>query len=371
MNRSALLTLLPSALVLALALSACSQKEAPAPSPRPVVAMPAAADDILPRWSLPGQIDARYTTPLSFRVSGKIIERRVRLGDTVSAGQAVARVDAADASKSADSAKAQVAAAQAQLDFSKRQWDRDRAQSKENLISAAQLEQSQNAYAVALAQRNQLAQQAGLAGNQLLYTSLIVEHAGIITAELADTGQNVTAGQAVYNLAWSGDIDAVCDVPENILNGLTIGQRANVTVGSLPGKTFVATLRELSPAADPQSRSFRAKFTIANPSPELRLGLTANIAFEQTAGLSTEPTFTLPATALFHEGPEPALWIVKAPENTLELRPVKVLRYDARTITVSSGLKAGERVVWQGVHTVAAGQQVRPIGPLHPEDVAS
>ena len=51
-------------------------------------------------------------------------------------------------------------------------------------------------------------------------------------------------------------------------NGLTIGQRANVTVGSLPGKTFVATLRELSPAADPQSRSFRAKFTIANPSPE-------------------------------------------------------------------------------------------------------
>lgn len=371
MNRSALLTLLPSALVLAVALSACGQKEAPALPPRPVVAMPAKADDILPQWSLPGQIDARYSTPLSFRVGGKIIERRVRLGDTVSAGQAVARVDPADASKTAESAKAQVSAAQAQLDFAKRQLDRDRAQAKENLISSAQLEQSQNAYAVALAQRNQLTQQAGLAGNQLSYTSLVVEHAGVITAELADTGQNVAAGQAVYNLAWAGDIDAVCDVPENILAGLTLGQPATVTVGSLPGKTFAATLRELSPAADPKSRTFRAKLTIENPPPELRLGLTANIAFEQTAGLSAEPTFTLPATALFHEGPEPALWIVRAPENILELRPVTVLRYDARTITVSNGLKAGERVVWQGVHTVSAGQEVRPIGPLHPEDFAS
>jgi len=79
----------------------------------------------------------------------------------------------------------------------------------------------------------------------------------------------------------------------------------------------------------------------------------------------------VPATALFHDGREPAVWIVKPEADTLELRRVQVLRYDARTVTLSQGLAAGERVVWQGVHTVSAGEKVRPVPPLHPEDFAS
>lgn len=361
---------LPAALAIAVALSACGRKEAPAPAPRPVVAMPAKADERLPAWTLPGEVQARYSTPLSFRVGGKIIERQVRLGDSVTPGQIVAKLDPADATKNAAAAKAQLSAAQHQLDYARQQLDRDRAQARENLIAANQLEQTRNAYASALAQRDQAAQQAALSADQLKYTTLQADHAGVITAEQADTGQNVAAGTPVYQLAWSGDIDAICDVPESVLAGLAVGQRATVTLGPLPGKTFTAVLREIAPAADPQSRTYRVKLTLDSPSPDVRLGMTANISFDNR-GSDSQATYTVPATALFHDGKEPAVWVVKPQEDTLELRRVQVLRYDARTVTLAGGVKAGERLVWQGVHTVSAGEKVRAVPPLHPEDFAS
>jgi membrane fusion protein, multidrug efflux system len=357
-------------LLVVTALAACGKKEAPPPALRPVVAVAIQSDGQPPRATLPGQIEPRYSTPLSFRVGGKIIERRVRLGDAVKAGQIVARLDPADASKNSASAAAQLDAAQHQLDYAKQQLDRDRAQAAENLIAPAQLEQTQNAYASALAQRNQAQQQAALSADQLKYTTLAADHAGVITSEQADTGQNVTAGQAVYNLAWNGDIDVVCDVPESALAALSVGERANVTLAALPGKAFTARVRELSPAADPQSRTYRAKLTIEASTPDVRLGMTADVTFAQAAPVHNAASFTLPSTALFHDNQQPAVWVVKS-DSALELRRVDVARYGERTVTVTRGLNAGERVVWQGVHTVSAGEKVRVVAPLHPEDFAS
>ncbi len=352
------------------ALAACSGPEQAPQAAVPVLVVHPAEQAGQGAASFPGTIRARQESPLSFRVGGKIIERKVRLGDTVKPGQVVARLDPADATKNAAAARAQLSAAQHQLDYAKQQLDRDRAQARENLIAANQLEQTRNAYASALAQRDQAAQQAALSADQLNYTTLVADHAGVITAEQADTGQNVAAGQAVYNLAWSGDVDALCDVPESVLAGLAIGQRATVTLAPLTGKTFSAVLREIAPAADPQSRTYRAKLTLESPSPEVRLGMTANISFDNRQA-NGATTYTVPATALFHDGTEPAVWIVKPQEDTLELRRVQVLRYDARSVTLSQGVQAGERVVWQGVHAVSAGEKVRAVPPLHPEDFAS
>jgi multidrug efflux system membrane fusion protein len=358
------------------ALAACSKKEPAAPAPRPVVALAVHADgSAMAAASLPGEVQARYSTPLSFRVGGKIIERRVRLGDVVKNGQILARLDPADAQKNAGSAQAQLEAAQHSLVYAKQQLDRDQAQAKENLIAPAQLEQTTNAYASAAAQRDQAAQQAALSKDQLQYTTLIADHAGVITAEQADTGQNVSAGQAVYNLAWSGDIDVVCDVPESALAALSVGQTAKVTLAALPGRSFSARVREL--------RTYRAKLTLDNPGPDVRLGMTADIALSapsssnSSANSAANPaasqssSFTVPATALFHDGTQPAVWVVRSTDNALELRRVAVMRYNERTIVISQGLKDGERVVLQGVHTVTAGEKVHVIPPLHPEDFAS
>jgi membrane fusion protein, multidrug efflux system len=361
------------ALVLAgaLTLAACHNKEAAAPAPRPVVAVAVHADGLPLAASLPGEVQARYSTPLSFRIAGKIIERRVRLGDVVPNGQVVARLDPADAQKNAASTAAQLEAAQHRLVYAKQQLDRDRAQARENLIAQTQLEQTDDAYASAAAQRDQAQQQAALAKDQLQYATLTADHAGVITAEQADTGQNVSAGQAVYNLAWSGDVDVVCDVPEGALAALRVGQTATVKLGALPGRTFNARVRELSPAADPQSRTYRAKLTLDQPGPDVRLGMTADIDFTHDNAAAHASLYKLPATALFHDGTQPAVWIVKSGSDQLELRRVQVAHYAERTVAISQGLNEGERVVWQGVHTVTAGEKVRVVPPLHPEDFAS
>ncbi len=380
--------------IAAATLAACSRKAPPQAPPRPVVAVAAKLAERTPIASLPAQIEARYATPLSFRVAGKIIDRSARLGDAVKAGQIVARLDPADLSKNAASARAQLDAAQHQLEYATQTVTRDRAQAKENLIAPAQLEQSENAYASALAQRNQASQQAALAADQLSYGNLKADHDGVITAEQAETGQNVSAGQPVYQLAWSGDIDVIVDVPESVLSALRVGQTATVSLPAVPGRTWQARVREVAPAADPMSRTYRAKLSLLSPGPDVKLGMTANVAFAQPLAISTASTapstpptaaasatsgasavadarpITLPSTALFHDANQPAVWVVK-PDDTLALRRVTIARYGERTVTVAGGIQPGERIVWQGVHTVTAGEKVRVIAPLHPEDFAS
>ncbi|MEX3605797.1 MAG: efflux RND transporter periplasmic adaptor subunit [Burkholderia sp.] len=362
----------PRAVILlgaALLVAACHPKDnGPPPAARPVVATPIAADGATVAATLSGDIEPRYATPLSFRLAGKIIERRVRLGDVVKKGQVLAQLDPSDPEKNAASAQAQLDAASHTLTYAQQQVERDRAQAREKLIAPAQLEQTENAYASARAQRDQAAQQLALAKNQLQYTSLVTDHAGYITAEQADTGQNVSAGQAVYQLAWSGDVDVVTDVPEATLALLQPGHQASVTLQALPGRTLQASVREIAPAADPQSRTYRVRLTLVEPDSAVRLGMTANVALADTA--TNGVRYTLPSTALFHEGQNPAVWVIRR-DDTLELRRVSIVRYDENTITVSQGLQAGERVIQQGVHTVSAGEKVRAVAPLHTEDGTS
>jgi len=356
----------------ALMLAACGPHPPAAREPRPVVSGLVHPDSGAGRATFPGDLEPRDSTPLSFRVAGKIVERRVRLGDEVKAGQLLARLDPSDYDRNLASARAQLDAAQHRYRFAKQQLARDTAQAAADLIARAQLEQTQDAYASADAAREQAQQQFALAQNQRRYTELVATHAGVITADDAATGQNVQAGETVYTLAWSGAIDVVCDLPAGALAGLRPGASARVTLPALPRRRYDARVREIAAAADPQSRTWRVKLTLDHPDPAVRLGMTADVTLPAAANGASPgaPTFTVPATALFHDGDAPALWIVRS-DDVLELRRVAIARYDARTITVSSGLADGERIVLQGVHTVSAGEKVRPVPPLHPEDFAS
>lgn len=354
------------ALGVALTLTACHRQQAPVAAPRLVVAVAVKRDGDSAAVSLPAQIEARYATPLSFRVAGMIVDRRVRLGDTVKKGELLATLDPAGETRRTQSARAQLDYASDQLRYAKQQLDRDQQQEQHQLISRMQLEQTQNAYASALAQRDQAQANAALAEDQLKYTRLVADRDGVVTSERAHTGENVEAGQVVYDVAWTGQTDAVVDVPESLLNSVRLGQRAKV---SLPytRKTLAATVREISPAADPHSRTFRIRLTLQSPDTDVHFGMTANVAFNAQA--RSQGLFTLPSTALFHDGQHPAVWVV-GNDNRLELRQVFVSQYGENTIAVSGGLKAGERVVWQGAHTVTAGEKVEVVAPLHPEDMS-
>jgi RND family efflux transporter MFP subunit len=304
--------------------------------------------------------------PLSFRVAGQVAARFARLGDAVKQGQGLAKLDDTDALKTRASAQAALDAAEHRLTFAAQQRDRDQAQSAQNLISQLQLDQTMDAYAAALAARDQASQQLALAQNQLRYNTLVADHDGTITSEQAEAGQVVAAGQAVFGFAWSGERDVFIAVPESQLAAVAVGQAATVNLLALPGKSYAAHVRDISPAADPQARTYRVKLALDGDGRELPLGMTAQVALAAQADSGRD--LRIPATALFHDKEQPAVWVVRPADSTLELRRVTVRRYGEREVLVSAGLTAGERVVMQGVHAVAAGEKVEPVAPPHPED---
>ena len=354
-----------------LAISACHGGKVPSAPPAVVVAVPVhpdagAAGGTALRY--PVEIAARYSNPMSFRVAGKLIERKVRIGDTVKKGEVVARLDAIDAQQQAAGAQAALEAAEHRLLFAKQQLDRDSAQAAQNLIAANQLEQTQDAFSAAQAAQVQAAAQRDIARNNLQYNSLIADHDGVITSEGADTGQVVAAGQSIYGLAWSGAVDATLDAAASDLGRIAIGQGVSVTFPGLPGRSFAAQVREIAPAADPQSRTYRVKLTISRPDQAVRLGMTGDASLSPVTAaagaVSTEPTFTVPATAIFHQGNAPAVFVVVASNSSLVLRPIAVRSYSDRSAVVASGLKDGDTVVVAGVHSVYAGERVTVVRPL-------
>lgn len=361
--RRSMAWLVPAA---ALALAGCGHKAPEAEAARPVIALPAPAADGAQTLRFPGEIHARYEMPLAFRVPGQLISREARLGDTVKKGQVLARLDDADAGKNEAAARAALEAAEHRLDYATRQRDRDEAQAKDNLISQLQLEQTRDAYASALAAHTQAKQQYELTRNQSRYNALLADRDGAITSEHAEVGQVLAAGQAVFGFAWSGERDVYVDVPEDRVAAIKPGQAASVSLLSVSGQVLVAHVREVAPAADPQTRTYRVKLGLDAPDPRVRLGMTADVAL--SGETQAAKAVRLPATALFHQGERPAVWVVRPADMTLELRPVGVLRYGERDVLVGSGLAAGERVVMQGVHAVSAGEKVAPMEPPHPED---
>ena len=346
-------------------LAGCGKPAAEAEVRQPVIAMtvPASAVDTS-TWRLPGEIHARYEMPLSFRIAGQLVSREAHLGDRVKQGQVLAHLDQGAAMRNQAAAQAALDAAEHRLTFAQQQRDRDDAQVRANLISQLQWEQTHDNYAAALAGRDQAREQWALAQNQARYTTLVAERDGSITSEQAEVGQVLGAGQPVFGFAWSGERDVLVDVPEDRIASVRVGQPARVEVVSMPEKAWQARVRDIAPAADASSRTYRVKLALDGVDAGLPLGLTASVELTPPGVASG---IRLPSTALFHQGDKPAVWVLGA-GDTLVLRQVAVLRYGENDVLLGGGLKGGERIVVQGVHAVHEGEQVEPIAPPHPED---
>ncbi|MBV8210384.1 MAG: efflux RND transporter periplasmic adaptor subunit [Burkholderiaceae bacterium] len=365
------LAIAATAALAALALGACAKKQAAVAPPAVVLAEPvhatSAEDGEARRY--PVEVAARYSNPMSFRVPGKIVERTVRLGDTVRKGQVVARLDPVDALKQEATAQAALEAAEHRLLFATQQLDRDTAQSAKNLISTTQLEQTQDAFVSAKAAREQAADQLAIAHDNVRYQTLVADHDGVITSENADTGQVVAAAQAVFGLAWAGDVDAILDAAANDIGAIAVGQSATVTLSALPRERLAAKVREISASADPQSRSYRVKLSLLHPVTAVRLGMTgeAVVLARSQAGAELDP-ITVSSGSIFHRGKDPAVWVVRPQDSTLELRPVTIARYGDRDVVITAGLKDGEVVLSAGAHTVYEGERVSITKPLFAGD---
>jgi RND family efflux transporter MFP subunit len=286
-----------------------------------------------------GDVHARYEIPLAFRIGGKLLERNVDAGAHVAAGQSLARLDPADVAL-------QAAQAQSQYTLALADAKRFRDLREKNFVSAAALDAKETALKAAESQ-------LGMANNQSGYANLAADHPGIVAVTLAEPGQVVAAGQPVFRIAQDGEREVAIGLPETAVANLKVGADATIGLWS-GGRTYRGRLRELSPAADPATRTFAARVSLQEADSAVVLGMTATVRFVT----GTEPIVTIPITAVFQQGNGAAVWVV-ADATTLTLVPVRVAAYTDSGATIAEGLAGGERVVVAGVHKLSQGQKVR------------
>jgi multidrug efflux system membrane fusion protein len=343
------------AVFLPLALAGCGHGSQDIRPAKPVVALKLSPTDTTARNEYSGDVHARYESALGFRVPGKILSRNVNLGDSVKAGQLLARLDAADAGLNKDAAQAALTAAQSSYDTAKRELDRYAALVKTGAVSRSAFERQQDLFTTAQANYNQAQRAFELRGNQLAYTELRADHDGVVTAVDAEAGQVVQEGQTVMSLAWSSGREVYIDVPENHIADFNTAKDIGVTLWGAQGKHYTGTVREKSASADPATRTFLVKIAIRDPGPEVKLGMTAAVP---VADAIDPEELLLPLSALYHKDTETAAWVVDPKTSQLKLKPVQVLRYTEAGAVIGSGLAPGDTVVLKGVNELYESEPV-------------
>lgn len=353
------------AVVLLAALAGCSRATpAPEEPPVPVRAQPVAFQDEARRLSYAGTVAPRRETTVAFRVGGKIVDRPIEVGSRVEPGGVLARLDPEDLHLSAQAARAQLAGAEADVAQTRANLERYQRLNGSEVFTRAIYDQRLAASTMAEARLNQARNQVRLAENQLAYATVTADAAGVVTAVMAEAGQVVAPGQGVLKLARTDELEVVVAIPEHRLPELN--QTAGGTTVSLwaePDRRYPARLREVSPGADPVTRTYTAKFTLIAPPASVQLGMSATLHLEWGGA---RPVAALPLTALFQSGTTPALWEVDPAEGTLALRPVTVAGYRQDAVLIAEGVSEGALVVTAGVHKLDAGRRVRLAGAPRP-----
>ena len=343
-------------LVLIAGLSACGKEAAKAPEARVVNVVRVHPGSGSSEVAYSGDVRARYETNLSFRVAGKIVARNVEVGTVVRSGDVLARLDPEDQKLNAQSAQSQLAATQSEYDQIKADLERYSDLYKKEFISKADYDRRLSAFNVAQARLAQAKAQLSVTQNQTGYTALAADHAGVITAIQAEVGQVVAPGQAVMKLARTDDKEVVISIPENRLVELNGSKEIAITLWANPAMKYRGKVREVSPSADPVTRTYAAKISVLNPDTTMKLGMTANVYL---TGARRGVSALLPATALFQDNGKAAVWLVDPAASTVKLVPVEVGEYIEDKIAITAGLKQGDVVIRAGVHKLFAGEKVR------------
>lgn len=342
-------------------LAACSGPPAPVAKPKPVFVTTVTEAVSSQTRSFTSVVRAHVETDLGFRAAGKVVDRLVEVGDAVKAGQRLARLDPADYQLAASAAADQMQAASVDAQQAASDEARLRRLLADDSVGSADHERQKARAEAAAARLDQARRQLDLARNRQGYTTLVAPYAGVITALRFERGQVVTEGQPVLSLARDGEREIVADLPEEWVGRVrTLAATATRWHDTQPSLRLV--LRELSPVASAQGRTFRVRYAATAESSAAAAALPLGSTMQ--LNLSSQPTgaaaAVLPVTALVKASGSEGVWVLDAKGSGLVFKPVQVVQMDDASVQVT-GLAAGSRVVSVGAQKLDAGITVRAI----------
>ena len=338
-------------------LAACSKPVEKAADVRPVRAVRLAADNVNIAAEFPGEVRARTESRLGFRVGGKIVARKVDVGSMVRRGQVLMQLDPQDLQLAQAQANAGLKAAESNRDLARAELKRYQELREKNFVSQAVLDGKETTFKAAQASYEQALAAYRNQSNQAGYASLISDIDGVVTSVDAEVGQVVAAGSPVVRVAQAGEKEIVIGIPEDKVDTLRRIGDVRVRTWANPNESVPGKLRELSPVADPATRTYTAKIGIPNAPDGMKLGMTAYVTF---AAKTSDAMIKLPLTALFHQKSATSVWVIE--NGAVKLVPVEVAGSAGNDILVAGGVLPGQTVVTAGVNLLKAGQKVKILG---------
>ncbi|PVZ20469.1 efflux RND transporter periplasmic adaptor subunit [Pseudomonas sp. URIL14HWK12:I9] len=304
--------------------------------------------------SFTGVVVARTQSDLGFRVPGKVLERLVDTGETVRRGQLLMRLDPVDLQLQARAQQEAVASARARARQTADDEARYRGLIAAGAISASTYDQIKAAADSARAQLSAAQAQADVARNATGYAALLADADGVVMDTLAEPGQVVSAGQAVVRLARAGQREAIVHLPETLRPAQ--GSTAQAARYGSTSASVAARLRLLSEAADATTRTFEARYVLGGALANAPLG--ATITLDIAVATDAAQALQVPAAALYDPGNGPGVWVVAGEPTKVTWRPVRVVGVGGQAARVEGQLSAGEQVVALGVHLLHDNQKV-------------
>lgn len=283
-----------------------------------------------------GTVQAVERAEISSKITGNIVTLQVDLGSKVKQGDLLIELSAGEIS-------AQVQQAKAQLEQTKRNLAREESLLKKNAATLQTVKSLQDNTRIAEAAYRE-------AVTMLEYSRITAPFSGIITKKLGNVGDLATPGKPLLYIEEGTNLQVLTDIPEAMMLQIRKGDRLSVFVPSVD-LTIEGVVAEVSPIADPSSRSAPIKIGIA-PDPRLRSGQFARV----TLATEKAETLTVPTSAVIPYGQMERVFVVR--DNEARLRLVRTGAKSNGHIEILSGLSEDEMVITQGNRNLIDGQTV-------------
>ncbi|HCB1179110.1 TPA: efflux RND transporter periplasmic adaptor subunit [Klebsiella pneumoniae] len=356
-----LMPLLGCLVLMTIMLAGCDGKKQPTSLPlRPVRFVTVGPRESPGVQTLTGEIRAHDETSLSFRLDGRILTRSADLGSRFRQGDALAVLDSPTAQNQLTSAQADVSSRRAAEKVAALNLHRMRLLMPSGAIARAQLDTAAADWQAALSRLQSSEAALKNAQENVRWTTLTAPVNGLVTGVSASAGQVVSAGQTVFTVASSDARDVVFDVASPGIVSRQPGATFHVALLQDASVIAQAHLRDISPQADPQTRSWRVRITLDNPPPDMVMGASVSVTLP-IADSAGEKVITLPASSLTRLSDAPAVFILDPANNKVYRRAVHIAGYSADAVFIRAGVSPGDRVVTAGVRSLRDGEHVAGI----------
>ena len=310
----------------------------------PLAVAPVEYRQVAQTYSAEGLVEATRQSTVSAQIAGRVKEVNFDVGDRVSRGQVILRIDEREAVQAQAASQAQVLQAQANVQIAKSTFDRSKQLLAQKFISQAALDKAQADYKVALAQAAASEAGAGQASLAHGYTAVVAPYSGVVSARMVELGEMVMPGKPLMTGFDPAEMRVVVSVPQYKMTDIGVAPEAMVEVPSL-NRWIKAASTRVQPIADVRTHSTQVRVYL----PANEAGLYPGMFVRAHFVVGKVKKLVVPASAVLRRSEVVAAFVVDA-KGAASLRQIRVSEAAAEGfVEVLSGLKEGEKVAMDPV----------------------